>query len=198
MKACSPPCSRFPSRMFSFDESKVQRRGTQISRKQKPYTLLDLSFSMCDMANAQIDRQLLEAALVGLQHQRDRIDAKITEVRGILDGTACSRSATQSAAPGPKRRTMSPAARRRIAAAQRKRWAAFHKAQDQARSARVGATEVAAKRAAKPVAGKKAIGRKRRKPIAQKPKRAVRKTAVGTAVPATSAAPAARTAGTEA
>ncbi|MGA2268134.1 MAG: hypothetical protein ABSH44_06645 [Bryobacteraceae bacterium] len=65
------------------------------------------------------DRSLLEAALVGYQHQRDHIDAKMGEIRrqlGTGPGPASARE--------PKKRVISAAGRRRIAAAQRKRWAA--------------------------------------------------------------------------
>jgi hypothetical protein len=67
---------------------------------------------------------ILKAALSGLEAQRQRIDGQINEVRRLLGSNP--RTATQTAAPeAPSRpkRTMSAAARSRIAAAQRKRWA---------------------------------------------------------------------------
>jgi len=73
------------------------------------------------------DQALLEAALIGYQHQREQIDAKIAEIRQELGGT--SKVAAKSAAPG-KKRQMSAAARKRIAAAQKKRWAEYHKLKD--------------------------------------------------------------------
>lgn len=57
------------------------------------------------------DQSLLEAALVGYAWQRDEIDARIAEIRTELKA-------------GGKVRTMSFAGRKRVAAAQRKRWAA--------------------------------------------------------------------------
>ncbi len=65
---------------------------------------------------------MLEAALVGYQHQRDEIDAKMAEIRGQIGGTA------SAAAGKPPKRVLSASARKRIAAAQRKRWRAFKKA----------------------------------------------------------------------
>jgi hypothetical protein len=71
------------------------------------------------------DRALLEAALYGYQHQRDNIEAKMAEIRGLLSGKSATGSTGASASDAPiKKRTMSAAGRRRIAAAQRKRWAA--------------------------------------------------------------------------
>src|ERR1051326_2330066 len=69
-----------------------------------------------------VDRNLLEAALFGYERQRDEIEAKIAEIRNQIGG----KPAAAPAAPG-RRRTMNAAARARIAAAQRKRWAEYKK-----------------------------------------------------------------------
>jgi len=68
------------------------------------------------------DSEFLQAALIGLQHALERVDAQIAELRGRLGGKS-----TGIAAPPPAggRRPMSAAARRRIALAQKKRWAAY-------------------------------------------------------------------------
>jgi hypothetical protein len=79
------------------------------------------------------DGDLLEAALIGLERQRDSIMEKMAALRARLGirggGRASSAADTVSldgAAPARKRRRrMSAAGRRRIAAAQRKRWAAL-------------------------------------------------------------------------
>jgi hypothetical protein len=82
-----------------------------------------------------LDSQTLEAALAGLEAQRQRIDEQINRVRAIISPRrgrpeAYQRQATPvSASKQPKKRTMSPAARRRIGAAQKKRWAEFRKRQ---------------------------------------------------------------------
>ena len=75
---------------------------------------------------------LLEAALEGLELQRQRVDEQIRQVRSLLGkrGSAASggriAEASGEAAPA-KRRKLSPAARKRIAAAQKKRWADYRK-----------------------------------------------------------------------
>jgi len=78
------------------------------------------------------DRTLLEAALEGLELQKKRIDEQIREVRARLGGSRRSApGAAGEASPrrGRRggRRTLSAEARKRIAEAQRKRWAAFHR-----------------------------------------------------------------------
>ena len=74
------------------------------------------------------DNEILEAALIGFQHQRDQIQQKIAELRSRVGGPPASGpapAAAASKAPTGKKRTMSASARRRIALAQKKRWAAF-------------------------------------------------------------------------
>lgn len=68
------------------------------------------------------DYSLLEAALIGYQHQRELLAAKIAEIQRQLGDAPASASAES-----PKKRVMNAAARKRIAQAQRKRWAEFHK-----------------------------------------------------------------------
>ncbi len=78
------------------------------------------------------DAELMAAALIGLERQRAEIGEKMAELRERIDGgagQAARKSAeADSGAATPKKRTMS-AARRRIAAAQRKRWAEIKKAE---------------------------------------------------------------------
>jgi len=72
------------------------------------------------------DNEILEAALIGFQHQRDQIQQKIAELQSRIGGQPASQPAAAAAkAPAGKKRTMSASARRRIALAQKKRWAAF-------------------------------------------------------------------------
>ena len=79
------------------------------------------------------DPSLLAAALEGLELQRKRIEDQISMVRGMLSGRKVAVSAAASApasaaAPTTRRkRVLSEEARLRIAAAQKKRWAAFRK-----------------------------------------------------------------------
>jgi len=77
------------------------------------------------------DEKFLQMALLGLESQKSKIDATIEEIRRQLGHRGPGRppkAETNGAGEGaPKRRTMSAAARRRIALAQKRRWAAFHK-----------------------------------------------------------------------
>jgi len=74
------------------------------------------------------DNEILEAALIGFQHLRDQVEQKIAALRSQIGAPAAAREAlSHKAAAGsaPKKRTMSAAARKRIALAQKKRWAAY-------------------------------------------------------------------------
>ena len=84
------------------------------------------------------DRELLEAALIGFQRMREQLDQKITDLRGQLNGRTVSHSPAVSAAEvsSPKKRTMSASARRRIALAQKKRWAAYKAGQGKTATAK--------------------------------------------------------------
>ena len=79
--------------------------------------------------------EILEAALLGLESQRHKLDEQIAQVRSLL-GRKAGRPAkvavsngVTGAASGSGTRVLSPEARKRIAAAQKKRWAAFRKNQ---------------------------------------------------------------------
>lgn len=88
-------------------------------------------------ANTMRNHSLLTAALEGLELQRQRIDQQIQEVRLLLGKTSGRRgrppasensSATNSVSAGKRRGgRLSPAARKRIAAAQKRRWAEYRK-----------------------------------------------------------------------
>jgi septal ring factor EnvC (AmiA/AmiB activator) len=74
------------------------------------------------MPRITLDTSILEAALVGLRHRRDEIEARIRSIRQTLgESKPGPRASTTTTAP---RRVFSASARRRIAEAQRKRWAA--------------------------------------------------------------------------
>jgi hypothetical protein len=72
------------------------------------------------------DHALLEAALIGYQHQAQQLTEKIADIQRQLGTKAPLAAAAKAATPG-KRRAMSAAARKRIAAAQKKRWAEYHR-----------------------------------------------------------------------
>ena len=83
------------------------------------------------MANKSVlDAPTLRAALIGYEHQISELKAKAAEVQRQLSGRVTKGSsppASSDAAQGTRRK-MSATARKRIAAAQKKRWAAFHAA----------------------------------------------------------------------
>jgi hypothetical protein len=76
-----------------------------------------------------MNRAILEAAILGFEQQRERIDATIAELKAQLGG---EKALTGSAnAPESKpRRKMSAKAKKAIRDAQKKRWADFHAAQE--------------------------------------------------------------------
>ncbi|HUB77797.1 MAG TPA: hypothetical protein VMB03_03320 [Bryobacteraceae bacterium] len=79
------------------------------------------------MARTSHDPGLLQAALYGYQMEKEKIEAKIRELQAQLKGKRAPAPAAAKHAKTGGRRQMSDAARARIAAAQRKRWAEFHK-----------------------------------------------------------------------
>jgi hypothetical protein len=100
------------------------------------------------------DQELKQAALIGLRHERERIDNLIAQLeRGLRGG---HRAAVDgAAAPSPqKRRRLSAAARKRIIEGQRRRWAEFRAKQA------AEAERAAAKKGPRKVA-RQAAGRKR-------------------------------------
>ena len=69
------------------------------------------------------DLTTLQMALVGYQFEKRKIEEKIAHIQAQLKGKKISSSsATTESAPG-RTRILSPEARKRIAAAQKKRWA---------------------------------------------------------------------------
>jgi len=69
------------------------------------------------------DPAMLAMALVGYEVEKQKIEEKIREIRARLGGVKAARGASAKAGGAPRKRTLSAAARARIAAAQRKRWA---------------------------------------------------------------------------
>lgn len=84
------------------------------------------------MARGKIteDSTVLQMALIGYQLEKDKIDAKIKEIEAELKGKKVS-GAPVAEQPATVRRVLSPEARKRIAAAQKKRWAEHRKAKAQ-------------------------------------------------------------------
>jgi hypothetical protein len=91
------------------------------------------------MARGKSDQTagILEYALRHLEQERDEIQAKIDHIRQQLGGRAVSAPVPAAAQPAsaaaPRRkRVLSEAARKRIAAAQKRRWAEHRKAKAKA------------------------------------------------------------------
>jgi hypothetical protein len=73
------------------------------------------------------DVTTLQMALVGYQYEKQKIEDRIREIEAQLKGKhAAPSSATGDKKVGVKR-VLSPAARKRIATAQKKRWAEHRK-----------------------------------------------------------------------
>ncbi len=73
------------------------------------------------------DLTTLQMALVGYQVERQKIEEKISELQAKLKGKHVGVSASPTGGGTRAKRVLSPAARARIAAAQRKRWAEHRK-----------------------------------------------------------------------
>jgi hypothetical protein len=75
------------------------------------------------------DPGILQAALLGYQQQLEVVTAKIADLRRRLGGrSAASAPVIAPARSSQKKHRISPEGRARIAAAQRRRWAATKKA----------------------------------------------------------------------
>ena len=77
------------------------------------------------------DAATLQMALVGYQIEKQRIESRMEEIRGMLKGKKPSFAAA-SPEEAPRKRELSEAARGRIAAAQKRRWAEHRKRAAQA------------------------------------------------------------------
>ncbi len=78
---------------------------------------------MARARNAE-DASILQMALVGYQIEMQKVESKIRELQSLLKGKRIASSSSVTAVERPPaKRFLSDAARNRIAAAQRKRWA---------------------------------------------------------------------------
>jgi hypothetical protein len=81
---------------------------------------------MARTANVE-DLTTLQMALVGYEFEKRKIEDKISELQARLKGKGRTNSASAAKPAGAVKRFLSPAARARIAAAQKKRWAEHRK-----------------------------------------------------------------------
>ena len=69
----------------------------------------------------KLTNEIIDAAIEGFEQQKRRIDEQISELRVVRSGSPAQSASVPTKQP---RRKMSPAGRKAIAEAQRKRWAA--------------------------------------------------------------------------
>jgi hypothetical protein len=126
-----------------------------------------------DMPTQKLTAEIITAAIEGFESQKRRIDDQIAELRALLPGGTAEIAATPEPATR-KRRKMSAAGRKAVSEATKKRWAAFHAAQQapEQPAPTKAARKIAKKTAPKKAAVKKAVT----KNVAVK-KSAARKTA---------------------
>lgn len=73
------------------------------------------------------DLSTLQMALVGYEIEKQRIEDTIREIQARLKGKPAAAAASADPKAAKVKRVLSPAARKRIAAAQKKRWAEHRK-----------------------------------------------------------------------
>jgi hypothetical protein len=82
------------------------------------------------MAKSNTNADILRYALTHLEQERDAIQVKIDHINSQLgQKVSAPAAATVSGGTTRKKRTLSASARKRIAAAQKKRWAEHRKSQ---------------------------------------------------------------------
>src|SRR5579871_5894863 len=74
------------------------------------------------MPVSKLNSTIIEAAIIGFEHQKTQIDSQIAELRAMLNGSTPTVTATPEA-PAPKRKKFSAAAIQRMREAQQRRWA---------------------------------------------------------------------------
>jgi len=72
---------------------------------------------------AKLTKEIITAAIDGFEEQKRRIDAQMAELRALLDDGRTAPATASSEAFTGKRKKFSAAARRKMAAAQKARWA---------------------------------------------------------------------------
>ena len=98
-------------------------------RLSRSYDIVQMGEEMARASKSSQDTSLMAAALEGLELQKQRIEEQIRQVRAIL-GRRRPKPAGKggaTAARPARRRQMSARARKRIAVAQKRRWAEYRK-----------------------------------------------------------------------
>jgi hypothetical protein len=94
--------------------------------------------------------EIILAAIAGFEVQKTHIDSQIAELRSMLDGYGTGSAVTPSEAGKRKRKRFSLASRRKMATAQKARWAAIKKTSEPPQAAKPKKRKMTA-------AGRKAI-----------------------------------------
>ena len=81
------------------------------------------------MAKSNTNADILRYALTHLEKERDAIQARIDHINSQLGEKVSAPAAAESGGATRKKRTLSALARKRIAAAQKKRWAEHRKSE---------------------------------------------------------------------
>ena len=82
-----------------------------------------------------IERELLEAAIIGYQSKIVELQQRMTEIRIRLDGhSSAANSATHPKPVRPQKRTMTAAAKRKLSLAAKKRWAQLRRQHPKAKT----------------------------------------------------------------
>jgi hypothetical protein len=110
------------------------------------------------MPTHKLTPEIINAAVLGFEEQKLRIDVQIAELRAMLTGSPTATAATPEVPKGKRR--MSAAARKRIGDFQRKRWAESKKESEPSSPVAPKAPKLKRRLSA---AGKKAIGDATRK-----------------------------------
>jgi hypothetical protein len=82
-----------------------------------------------------VERELLEAAIIGYQTKIAELQQRITEIRMRLDGhSSAANSATHPKPAKPPKRTMTAAAKRKLSLAAKRRWAQLRRQHPKAKT----------------------------------------------------------------
>jgi len=116
------------------------------------------------------DLEIIDAAIEGFEAQKQRLDARILELRSMRDGGSLRDGAGETQTPAPaktgrRKRKFSPDALRRMREAQQRRWA---KVRGEQQPSAPATSAPARKKSRLSAAGRKAIQEALRKRWAQK------------------------------
>ena len=82
-----------------------------------------------------VERELLEAAIIGYQTRIADLQQRISEIRMRLDGhSSAANSATHPKPVKPQKRTMTAAAKRKLSLAAKRRWAQLRRKHPKAKT----------------------------------------------------------------